>query len=219
MDVDIKEIRKANLRKLIDEKFNGSVNAFAKKISRPSGFFYDAFADKRPLGERVMRYIESALGLSPHELDRPDIKHFEEKKFELIDVYSSKLSAGHGNEILDEEIVDQIPISVAIMQKHGWKKDQLCCFNVDGDSMEPTLYHGSRVLINKAQQEVVNNKIYALRKGTDIFIKRLYTVFNEHKVIAKSDNPRYPELHIDLSDENTDLKIVGMAVLRLEEPL
>ena len=59
MSDDIKEIRKRNLRKIIDEQFAGSVNAFAKHIKRPPGFFYDAFADKRPLGERVMRSIEA----------------------------------------------------------------------------------------------------------------------------------------------------------------
>jgi phage repressor protein C with HTH and peptisase S24 domain len=103
--------------------------------------------------------------------------------------------------------------------KNGWKKEQLCCFDVSGDSMEPTLYHGSRVLIDMSQHEIIDNKIYALRNGSQVFIKRLYKVFNQPKVVAKSDNPLYPELQIDLSSENADLKIVGMAVLRLEEPL
>ena len=219
MSDDIKEIRKRNLRTIIDEQFAGSVNAFAKHIKRPPGFFYDAFADKRPLGERVMRSIEAELRLLPHELDRIEDGRFQEKKFELINVYSSKLSAGNGNEIFDEEIIDQSPINVALMIKNGWKRENLCCFDVCGDSMEPTLYHGSRVLIDMSQHEIIDNKIYALRNGSQVFIKRLYKVFNQSKVVAKSDNPLYPELQIDLSDENADLKIVGMAVLRLEEPL
>ena len=219
MSLNIKELRKKNLRNLIDQQFKGSVNAFAKKVNRPSGFFYDAFADRRVLGERVMRGIEADLGLMPNELDREDEGVFEEKKFELINVYSSKLSANHSNKIFDNEVIDQAPVNVALMLKNGWKKEQLCCFDVIGNSMEPTLQNGSRILVNTAQLDIIDNKIYALRKGNEIFIKRLYKVFNENKIIAKSDNPLYPELHIDLTDEASDLKIVGMAVLRLEEPL
>lgn len=219
MNNNIKEIRKRNLRKIINEQFAGSVNAFAKHIKRPPGFFYDAFADKRPLGERVMRSIELILGLLPNELDRSEEGEFQQKKFELINVYSSKLSAGHGNEIFDEEIIDQTPINVGLILKNGWRRENLCCFDVEGDSMEPTLYNRSRVLIDTSQHQIIDNKIYAIRNGSQVFIKRLYKVFNQSKVIAKSDNTLYPELHIDLADENTDLKIVGIAVLRLEELL
>ncbi|TXH60766.1 MAG: hypothetical protein E6Q89_00310 [Bacteroidia bacterium] len=219
MSDDIKEIRKHNLRKIIDDQYNGSVNAFAKHIKRPPGFFYDAFADKRPLGERVMRSIEAELGLLPHELDKEDATNFQAKKFELINVYSTQLSASNGNEIFDEEIIDQTPINMGLMIQNGWKKENLCCFVVCGDSMEPTLHNGSRVLVDTSKHEIIDNKIYALRNGSQIFIKRLYKVFNQQKVIAKSDNSLYPEIQIDLSSENADLKIVGQAVLRLEEAL
>lgn len=219
MSHDIKEIRKRNLRKIIDGQYNGSVNAFAKHINRPPGFFYDAFADKRPLGERVMRSIEAELSLLPHELDKEDTDGFQAKKFELINVYSTQLSADNGNEIFDEEIIDQTPINMALMIQNGWKKENLCCFVVCGDSMEPTLHSGSRVLVDASKHEIIDNKIYALRNGSQIFIKRLYKVFTQSKVIAKSDNSLYPEIQIDLSSENADLKIVGQAVLRLEEAL
>lgn len=218
MDINIKEVRKKNLQKIIDRDFHGSVHAFARSVKRPSGFFYDVFAGRRPLGERIMRAIEAELGLIPHELDEPDCE-FKEKRFELVNVYGLKLSAGSGNEAFFEEVIDEAPVSTTLIRKHAWKHDKLCCFNIDGNSMEPTLQHGSRVLINTNQHNVIDSKIYAICKGNNVFIKRLYKVFNEPKIIAKSDNPIYPELYIDLADEKSDFQIIGMAVLRLEEPL
>ena len=219
MDIDIKEVRKKNLHTLIERDFHGSVHAFARSVKRPSGFFYDEFAGRRPLGERIMRAIESELGLVAHELDGSDCE-FKEKRYELVNVYGLKLSAGSGVEICFEDVVDEAPVSSTLMRKHGWKHNKLCCFNIDGNSMEPTLQHGSRVLINTSHNDdIIDSKIYAISKGNNVFIKRLYKVFNEPKIIAKSDNPIYPELHIDLTDNKTDFKIIGMAVLRLEEPL
>ncbi|MDQ5921170.1 MAG: Peptidase protein, partial [Pseudomonadota bacterium] len=87
------------------------------------------------------------------------------------------------------------------------------------DSMEPALRNGSRILIDTAQCEIIDNKIYALRNENQVFIKRLYTAFDQNKIIAKSDNQLYPELHIDLTDKNTHIQIIGLAILRLEEPL
>jgi phage repressor protein C with HTH and peptisase S24 domain len=218
MDIDIKEIRKKNLQKIIDRDFHGSVHAFARRVKRPSGFFYDVFAGRRPLGERIMRAIEAELGLVPHELDASD-SEFKEKRFELVNVYGLKLSAGVGNEVCFEGVVDEAPVSATLIRKNGWKHERLCCFNIDGNSMEPTLQHGSRVLVNTHHDDIIDSKIYAISKGNNVFIKRLYKVFNEPKIIAKSDNPIYPELYIDLTDEKSDFKIIGMAVLRLEEPL
>ncbi|MFN8770164.1 MAG: helix-turn-helix transcriptional regulator [Neisseriaceae bacterium] len=212
----IKEVRKKNLRKIIDEQFKGSTCAFAKYVKRPPGFFYDVFTDKRPLGERIMRSIESDLGLNLYELDRSDDGDFEERKVELINVYSTILSLG--KEIPDEESIEYIPISTTLISKNAWSKEQLCFFILKDDSMQPALNNESKVLINTAQQEIINNKIYAIQKGSQIFIKRLYNTFDEKQIIAKSDNHLYPELNIDLTNE-ANFKIIGMAVLKFEELL
>lgn len=218
MDINIKEIRKKNLRKLIEDQFGGSVHAFARKVKRPSGFFYDVFAGRRPLGERIMRAIEGELGLVAHELDQIGTE-FRERRYELVKVYGLKLSAGNGNNVYFEDIVDETPVSASLIKKNNWKTDKLCCFNINGNSMEPTLQHGSKVLVNTNQTDIIDSKIYAITKGNEVFVKRLYKSFNGPKIIAKSDNPIYPELFIDMEKDNSDFKVIGMAVLRLEEPL
>lgn len=219
MDDNIKEVRKKNLRKIIDSRFHGSVNAFAKRLNRHSTYLYNILAGKKPIGERVVRAIELELGLMPNELDQEDSADIEIERFTFVNLYSTKLSAGRGNKVFVEEIIDQYPIGTSIIRKNGWNPKDLCCFDVLGDSMEPTLHDGSRVLINTAYQDIIDNKIYALRNGDQIFIKRLYKILNYDKVIIRSDNLSYPELEIDLTNEQNDLKIIGMVVLRLEGPL
>ena len=233
MYMDIKEVRKKNLKKLIDNNFKGSVHAFAKNVKRPSGFFYDVFAGRRPLGERIMRAIESSLGLMPYELDTPETD-FKEKRFELVNVYDLKVSITSDNKCTLTQLIDETPVSTTLIRKYGWEQRQLCSFHINGNSMEPTLPHGSKVLIKcldgtsvnsqKSAHELLSNinldaleegKIYAISRGEEVYLKRLYKVFNENKLIAKSDNPIYPDLYIDLSDSN--FRIIGEAVFRLEE--
>ena len=110
-------------------------------------------------------------------------------------------------------------MNLSELTQNNWVKEQLCCFDVTGNSMEPILPDGARILVNTAIQDMIDGKVYVLRKGTEIFIKRLYKLFDEDKFIAKSDNPLYPELQIDLNNKKSDLKIIGMAVQRLSTPL
>ena len=92
-----------------------------------------------------MRYIETELGLVPHELDISDNNDFKTNKFELINVYPMKLLTDN---IFNESIIDQSPVRTSLIEQNHWDVKNLCCFDIIDDSMAPTLQNGSRILIN-----------------------------------------------------------------------
>ncbi len=69
------EIRPANLRRLIEDMFDGNTGAFADKIGRPRSNIYGILrkteGDRRGIGEALARDIERILKLDHGELDRP----------------------------------------------------------------------------------------------------------------------------------------------------
>lgn len=70
--MDLQQIRKANVKRLIEERCNGSQAQFAGKISRSSAYVHQLISTKpssRSVGEKTARHIEEKLGLSRGELD------------------------------------------------------------------------------------------------------------------------------------------------------
>jgi len=67
------DIRRANLLKLIDERFEGNKGRFADTVGRKRPLIYRLFSDaegsRRDIGEELARDIEHKLGLKPGWLD------------------------------------------------------------------------------------------------------------------------------------------------------
>lgn len=70
--MDINEIRKENILKIIDERFNGKKSSFAKAIKKPESQVYRIFntgVNGRNISTSSAREIENELGLSHGLLD------------------------------------------------------------------------------------------------------------------------------------------------------
>ncbi|MFH3733177.1 S24 family peptidase, partial [Acinetobacter baumannii] len=80
--------------------------------------------------------------------------------------------------------------------------------DVDGDSMEPRIPSGSVVIIDKSVnrlEQVQNRKVYAIRYGDELKIKRLSRRY-DGALIIDSDNPSYEREIV----EPQDLEHIGI---------
>ena len=82
--------------------------------------------------------------------------------------------------------------------------------------MSPELLEGQKVIVDTAQTEIIDNRIYAISVNHDIFIKKMFKELGSGALIARSENPSYPEKHFK---ENDELKIIGRVVYLLGKPL
>lgn len=64
------ETRRARLKKLIDERYEGVQAVAARAIGMPSQWVSDALAGRNSFGERAARKIEGNIGLPPGWLDK-----------------------------------------------------------------------------------------------------------------------------------------------------
>lgn len=75
--MDTKANRLKNLRRLIDERFEGNKGRFADAIGRPRPNIYRLLSenaeDRRAIGEDLARAIETKLGLPGGWLDQADV--------------------------------------------------------------------------------------------------------------------------------------------------
>ncbi len=87
--------------------------------------------------------------------------------------------------------------------------------NVAGNSMEPSLYDGDLVMIDRRKTSLRSGRIYVLRNGDNLHIKRIEVVPGA-ALILRSDNPDQtkfpPEYKIDEAMNDISLNTVGEVV-------
>ena len=133
---------------------------------------------------------------APEDLD-PNV-------YVIIPHVDVKFSAGDGR------VVEFEPSQSSICSAQTWEWIQkkkvapkhLITVDIDGDSMEPTIRDGSVVTLDKSintLEQIQPNKVYAIRYGNDLKIKRLSRRF-DGALIIDSDNPAYEREIVELQD-------------------
>ncbi len=113
---------------------------------------------------------------------------------------------------------DAYDIERAIIRDDVFKKNHTQAKNcrqvcVAGDSMEPSLYAGDRIVfIDENDPRIIDGAVYAMSIGGDLKVKRLYRKANGSLVIH-SDNPKYTDETIT-KDDQTLIHIFGRVIYR-----
>lgn len=137
-----------------------------------------------------------------------DIGDLDKDKVVMVRDLEAHASAGNGTVIYEApENEKPLAFSHNWIHSNGWKEDDLFTMKIKGDSMQPTISDGSKVLINKGETSVIDGKIYLLRIGSEVVVKRLFSRIDGGYTV-RSDNPLYddkevPRKHLDL------IKIIG----------
>lgn len=92
--------------------------------------------------------------------------------------------------------------------------EDLVIMAVEGDSMEPTIRAGDRVVVNKALRSPSPPGLFVLHNGIGVVAKRIDMVprSDPPRILVMSDNERYRPYEATAEEVN----ILGRIVLRLE---
>ena len=122
---------------------------------------------------------------------------------EKIPVFEQLFSCGFGQLIQDAEVIEEY-MTVPPELKRAKYKGHLGVIKIRGDSMEPTIHNGDKVICDDLGFD--EDGIYAIFYKGKGFVKRLQIVENGVKII--SDNSTYePMFATGESDE--DFKVIG----------
>lgn len=131
-------------------------------------------------------------------------------EYAAIQRYDARLSAGHGS-IVDPNAE---PLGVQLYEAQWLRSvtnaapSQLAVVRVDGDSMEHTLNDGDWILVDRGQQRLNREGIYALQVGDACWVKRVTLNLRDRLIRVISDNPVYPVQ--ELSED--ELSCIGRVV-------
>lgn len=119
-----------------------------------------------------------------------------------IPEYEVRFAAGNGRTALFDEIEGTKPRTYRVewFAAAGINPAYAKCFKVHGDSMEPMLFDGDSVLVNLAETGIMNGRVYALRYGNELRIKRCYKRL-DGGLVLRSDNPSFLPRDEEISAE------------------
>ncbi len=126
-----------------------------------------------------------------------------------------KFSAGNGHLAAYEPSHKDVGSAQLLSWVHKKKVSpkNLITVDIDGDSMEPNIKSGSVVMLDKSintLEQVQSGKVYAIRYGNELKIKRLSRRF-DGALIIDSDNPQYQREIVE-PEQLEHISIIGKYV-------
>ena len=184
------------LQQLIDEKFNESQVEFCRKSGKKEAQVTQWLNGSRNMKDTTAREIEIAIGL-PHLYfeDISTIRHKNEidlesnPDFPAVKKVSLRVSAGITGFGVEPCTGDDslIVFRADWYQSRRLKPDNLLALRVSGASMEPNLYDGDVVVMNRADTELKDGEVFVFNLDGEVVIKR--AVRDGGQWWLDSDNP------------------------------
>ena len=218
-------VRRRLLRLVADSRTNLRTASLA--IERNSSYLHQFIhrGSPRVLGEDDREALAEHLGCSPDLLrhdrsfgrrtraKRPALApHAAPKGYSAVPEIDVRASAGPGawNDEFEQARDMWLFADPLIRHEFRAKPEDLQMITVDGDSMEPLLSGGDRILIDLSRRVPVPPGIFVIWDGMGLVAKRIEHVPHSDppKVVLKSLNPEY-DSYERLAEE---VRVVGRAV-------
>jgi phage repressor protein C with HTH and peptisase S24 domain len=134
-----------------------------------------------------------------------------DSEFIIIPQYYVQASAGPGNEneIIFEEVKDPEGGFIkprSWFQTHLINPDNCKTFLVHGDSMEPYLWDGDKILVDCSPEDIISGKVYVFMINGKMRVKVLRPLING--LLIRSFNPEIPDETLTANDLET-FKLIG----------
>ncbi len=135
----------------------------------------------------------------------------QDKELVYAPMFDVQASAGMGAEVQAEDINDYFAFTRSFLSSQlGVSTDSLAFISIRGESMEPTLFDGDRVLVDISRRMVSGEGLYLIHTEDGLMAKRLRPL-RDNALQITSDNPAYPSwvVHASQMEENP---VVGRIV-------
>lgn len=148
-----------------------------------------------------------------NSLDNGNVVEIGGVEFARLPVYDIRFAAGAGAVNEDESPIDHYLMSVSHLRAMTTSPiADVAVFQVDGDSMEPTINNRDWIFVDRRRTRLTNPGIYCLLFDGDALVKRAAQHLESGVVTLISDNEKYPPQRIKSPDR---LQVIGRVFLSI----
>ncbi|GIU52468.1 DNA-binding protein RDGA [Shewanella sairae] len=165
--------------------------------------------ENTPKGKHLFS-LANALQTEPEWLLTGNDRPIENKAYELC-AYFNDLDIIDSDKCLCKQATQLTTVIPSyVFDRIGAEPSDIYCINVTGNSMEPTLNHGSVIAVDCRVKRIHDGSIYVFRQEGMLRIKQLYQ-YPEY-VILHSYNPLFEPEKSELSKIDVIGKVVWASV-------
>lgn len=201
-----------------------------QELAKAVGVKYQTIQDLetgKSQGSKHIVAIAQALGKDPIALQtgkagpaadvptrpRDNIVDVGGVEFAKLPVFDIRFAAGAGAINDDEKPIDTYLISINLLRSMtSAPLSEIGVFQVDGDSMEPTINNRDWIFVDRRRVRLTNPGIYCLNFEGDALVKRAAQHLQTGVVTLISDNAKYPVQEITGGER---LIVVGRVFLSI----
>jgi len=203
VDQILEEIRKALKKKSLSEsaasRLAGGNPSIIKNLRTHRGGSGRAHPIENLQKVAAVLDLEFYVG-PPREVQPAPELELDDGSFVTVPRYEAEAAAGDGCLNVEGAPSDRLAFSRRWLDQNGILASACILINARGDSMEPSIYDGDLVMIDRRRREIRSGRIYVYNDPDDgTRIKRLELVPGNLAIIVRSDNPdqaRNPPLYI-----------------------
>lgn len=183
------------LRRMLKEDAVPSFPAIAL-LARKSGYrlewlAFDEKPEKSSVDENVFHHPPAGIS----------------ERFIWVPEYDARAAAGHGMINHEPEIRSVFPVPLSMIEGMGVMPDRLRLAEARGDSMQPDIRDGDRLIIVIGEDSLRDGAIYVLNFGDDTLVKQIQ-IEPDGGLTLLSKNPLFAPRKIG-RDERQSLSIGG----------
>ena len=214
--IELTERFKTLVRHLKDDNLIPSVRQLALKISVHPQCISDIMTGKRSVNSDIiykcaehfninLNYLYRGHGHMMNNVPCPDSAEEKNKKpneriaYVPIEAQAGYIDQYHENLYLEDLATFSLPDP---RYNHGSYR----CFDVSGDSMEPSIYSGDKLICQNVEQQywmssIKNNYVYIIISNDGVVVKRVINRIEQDGILRLvSDNSFYQDINLFVGD-------------------
>ncbi len=118
-------------------------------------------------------------------------ENFEEADTVMIRRYDIRIAAGHGVEVVEEQVATAMPFPRGYLERTlRARPEDVAIGEAIGDSNEPTISNGDLLLIHLRQRQIADGSMFVVRLGNELVVKRVQREI-DGSLSLLSDNKAY----------------------------
>lgn len=181
-----------------------NLSALSKRVGKNHAYLQQFIKRGVPktLPPRILARIVEELGIDEIEFGLSSSAHpanLRTARYREVSEYDALASAGGGISLDGERETGRWPFLAEYIESElRLRGSALALIQVKGDSMEPTLRSGDRILIDLSDKNVSQPGLFALWDGDGRVVKRVERIpaASPPTLVLKSDNPLHSEYRV-----------------------
>lgn len=193
-----------------------NLNQFCKEYELNYGSLHSALKGNRALEIAAAKTIEDKIYEKTGKRIFATYNYLEPVNSELIEipVHEATVAAGLIDHAPTFDVLtdEKVFLTESELRELQVKRENLHAFKVRGDSMQYTINDGARVVVDRKQLDIIDNRVYAITYGDELLarVKRLRKTAKG--LLITSDNKSYDDELIEHNNPNVVINIIGRVV-------